>query len=139
MFFGNFCHFCCQGKGVGRVIEKRIGSDFNLMELNIREFRIQTHRGGITYEMNLMSPVCEFHSQFRGYNAAPSVCWIAGNSNLHIPPSISHIFESLMIIERPDISPVNYQSNALLTRVHCSLRYTFREPVAGLALSGRPT
>jgi hypothetical protein len=91
----NLCHARGQCQIVRRVIEQRVTRNLYLVIMNIGFFPAQPDGLGIRDEMNFVTALGQFQSEFRSHYAAAAVGGIARDPNLH--PRISTLFRESVI------------------------------------------
>ncbi len=79
----NFEHFCGQGEGVGRVVEERVGDDFDFVEMDAGVVGVHADGRGIADEMNVVAAGGELHAEFGGDDAGAAVRGVTGDPDAH--------------------------------------------------------
>src|SRR6266478_522902 len=81
--FEDFQHLCGEGEGVGRMVEERVGHDFDFVEMDVRIVGVHADRRGVTDEMNVVAAGGEFHAEFGGDDARAAVSGVTGDADAH--------------------------------------------------------
>src|SRR5262245_38196021 len=78
---GNFGHAGGEGETIGRKLEERIRRYFDFVIVNALVAGGETDGVGVGNEVNLVTARGEFHTEFRGDDAASAVGGITGDSD----------------------------------------------------------
>src|SRR5713226_646177 len=81
--FENFEHFCGEGEGVGRMVEERVGDDFDFVEMDARVVGVHADGRGVADEMDVVAAGGEFHAELGGDYAGAAVGGVAGYAYAH--------------------------------------------------------
>src|SRR6266567_4686455 len=86
--FRDFSHASGKGQIVGWIVKQRIAGNFHLVVVDVG-VGLQTNGLSVRDEVDLMSSLRQFQSEFGGDHAAAAVGGIARDPNLHseAPPS----------------------------------------------------
>ena len=63
--FEDFEHFCGKREGVGRMVEERVGGDFDFVEMDARVVGIHADGRGVADEMDVVAAGGELHGRAR--------------------------------------------------------------------------
>jgi len=81
--FEDFEHFCGESESVRRMVEERIGDDFDFVEMDARIVGVHADGRGVTDEMNVVAADGEFHAELGGDDAGAAVGGVAGDAYAH--------------------------------------------------------
>ena len=81
--FENFEHFCGERQSVGRMVEERVGDDFDFVEMDALAVSDHSDGRGVADEMNVVAARSEFLAEFGGDDAGAAVSGVAGYANAH--------------------------------------------------------
>src|SRR5438874_6638975 len=81
--FEDFEHFGGESQGVRRMIEQRIGGDFNFVEENVRVVQVHADWWSVADEMDVMAASSKLLAKFRGDDAGTTVSGVAGYADSH--------------------------------------------------------
>ena len=81
--FKDFEHFRGEGQGIGRMVEERVGGDFDFVEANVAVAKLHADRRGIADEMDLVAAGGKLHAKLGGDNAGAAIGGIAGDADSH--------------------------------------------------------
>src|SRR5579859_3565368 len=76
-------HFGGEGQGVGRVVEKRVGGHFHLVEEDVRVGEVHADRRRVADEMNVVAAGGKFLAEFGGDDAGAAISGITGDADAH--------------------------------------------------------
>jgi hypothetical protein len=71
--FEDFEHFGGEGEGVGRMVEERVGDDFDFVEMDARVIGVHANGRGVADEMDVVAAGGEFHAELGGDYARAAV------------------------------------------------------------------
>jgi len=76
-------HFGGESQGVGRVVEKRVGSYLDFVEKNVRAVQVHADGRGVADEMDVVAASGQFLAELSGYDSGAAVSGVAGDANAH--------------------------------------------------------
>ena len=81
--FENFEHFRGERQGVRRMVEERIGDDFDFVEVGALAVAVHANRRGIADEVHVVPARGELHAKLGGDDAGAAVSWVACDPDAH--------------------------------------------------------
>ena len=79
----NFQHFCGESERVGRVIEKRVGNDFDFVEMRARIVGVHADGRSVADEMNIVAAGSELLAKLGSNDTGAAVGGVASDADLH--------------------------------------------------------
>jgi len=79
----NLKHFGGKSESVGRMVEERVGDDFDFVEVNALAVRGHADGRGVADEMDFVAAGGELHAKLGGDDARAAVGGIAGDADAH--------------------------------------------------------
>src|SRR5439155_20241644 len=85
----HFEHLRRKRQRVRRVIEQRIGRDFDFVKVNMWIGQIHANRRCITDEMNIVTACGQFLAELRRHDAGAAISRVAGDADAHEAGAVS--------------------------------------------------
>jgi len=81
--FEDFEHFCGEGQGVGRMVEERVGDDFDFVEMDALVVGVHADGRGVADKMDVVAAGGKFHAELGGDDAGAAVGGVTGDADAH--------------------------------------------------------